>query len=36
MLVNSVPLSETIISGGPRVAMIPSSSRATRPPDSDV
>src|SRR5680860_324560 len=34
--VNSVPLSETIILGRPRLAMSVSSSRATRSPDSDV
>ena len=36
MLVNSVPLSETIVFGMPRSAITLSSSRATRCPDSDV
>src|SRR5471032_1706261 len=36
MLVSSVPLSETQLSGLPRRAMRASSSRATRWPDSDV
>ena len=34
--VNSVPLSETIVSGRPRIAMIRSSSRATRRPEIEV
>lgn len=36
MLVNSVPLSETIVFGIPRSATTRSSSRATRWPDNDV
>ena len=36
MLVNSVPLSVTIVAGRPRRAMTASSSRATRTPDSEV
>jgi len=35
-LVSSVPLSETIVVGLPRLAMMRSSSRATRTPDNDV
>jgi hypothetical protein len=36
MLVSSVPLSETMLTGRPRPAMMASSSRATRTPDSEV
>ena len=36
MLVSSVPLSETTVSGAPRRPMMASSSRATRLPDSEV
>jgi len=36
MLVNSVPLSETMVIGMPRSAISWSSSRETRKPDSDV
>ncbi len=36
MLVSSVPLSETHIAGRPRPAMIRSSSRVTRRPESEV
>lgn len=36
MLVNSVPLSETHVVGLPRTAMMASSSRATRAPESEV
>jgi len=36
MLVNSVPLSLTTVSGRPRLAMMASSSQTTRPPDSYV
>jgi hypothetical protein len=36
MLVSSVPLSETIIAGQPRIAITASSSREVRRPDSEV
>ena len=36
MLVSSVPLSLTIIAGGPRRAITASSSRPTRAPDNEV
>ncbi len=36
MEANSVPLSETIVSGWPRQRIMLSNSRTTRRPDSDV